>query len=177
MTLLIELEPAEMGASSAFSNHAEPTIISVTSASFSCPKSCPLEIQTPLTTRINFNPVDSVIHEGSLQAVTAFEYLIGANLDEEQSEAIIRIECVLSAIYQLAPDYAPNDFEQESFHKANVVFNCWPFFREFVLSACSRMNIPSPPVPFLRVAAKQAEKPKVTKSPVRPAKRVSRKRL
>lgn len=157
MSILIELEPAEMSASSAFSNNAEIIAISVTSASYSCPDSFPQEFQAPLVTSINFNPLDTSVQVDSMRATTSFEYLISTNQEQKESQVIVRIQCVLSAIYQLASEYKPLEAELKSFHKANVVFNCWPFFRELVLNAASRMNIPLPPVPFVRVQIRQSE--------------------
>lgn len=58
--------------------------------------------------------------------------------------------------YQLKPGYEPKADEMDAFKDGNAVFNCWPYFREFVQSMCSRMGLQIAPVPLLRLVPPSA---------------------
>ena len=64
---------------------------------------------------------------------------------------MLQIECTFEATYQLGNGYQPGEGEVNSFRSGNAVFNSWPFFREYVQSTAARMNLPIPPVSFLRL--------------------------
>jgi hypothetical protein len=73
---------------------------------------------------------------------------------QDESKPLIVIECCFEAEYQLVSDFTPSEKQIEAFRAANAVFNCWPFFREFVQTSVTRMHFPPPPVPFLRLSRK-----------------------
>jgi hypothetical protein len=77
---------------------------------------------------------------------------------------VLRIECVLEAVYLLKGGYTPSAEERDAFHQGNAVFNCWPYFREFVQNSAGRMDFPPPPIPFLRVSLPKKD----TEMPNRP---------
>jgi hypothetical protein len=155
MPILIELDPTELQASGVFSRNADLLAIRVSSASFSVPGDLPQDVKGSLSTGIRFTPKDASVLESKAKVLTSFEYVITRSEKNKPKEILVRIDCVLAAIYQLKPGYSPTDGEIRAFHKANVVFNCWPYFREFVQGSASRMNIPPPPVPFVRVQVRQ----------------------
>lgn len=76
---------------------------------------------------------------------------------KEEAEDAIRIDCSIEAIYQVREDYKPTEEQRKAFLEGNAVFNCWPYFREFVQSCSARMELPVPPIPFLRVSVKGPE--------------------
>jgi len=65
------------------------------------------------------------------------------------------------AEYQLAEGFIPGPKEQKAFLAANAVFNCWPYWREYVKSTASRMNLPPLTLPFFRVLPRQPEETKL----------------
>ena len=71
------------------------------------------------------------------------------------TEELVRIACRFDAEYKLRNDFHPTKEQVEAFHHGNAIFNCWPFFREFVQNTTSRLNYPSAPVPFLRLMPKR----------------------
>jgi hypothetical protein len=160
MAILIELEPAEMQDSITFSRNAELIAIGVSSASFCAPNPLLQKPAESLSTGIKFSPKEAALLDESMRASTSFEYIIRRTAKQKEADILVRIECVLTATYQIRPGYTPSQSELAAFHKANVVFNCWPYFREFVQNASSRMNIPPPPVPFVRVQVHRETKSK-----------------
>jgi hypothetical protein len=154
MSIIIELAPAEMQYSSAFSRNAEVVAVFLVSASFSGPDSFPRGVREPLSTSISFAPKETALRDDEIRATTSFEYLISKSPKHRPDEVIVRIECLVAATYKLRPGYTPTEAELKAFHKANVIFNCWPYFREFVQNATIRMNVPPPPVPFVKVQIK-----------------------
>jgi hypothetical protein len=99
-----------------------------------------------------FRPLDQDCTGQVLRIRTAFEFK--ARRDGADEPELIGIACKFEAVYTLAPGYQPTEDEIEAFRKANGVFNCWPFFREYVQSTVTRMDCPAPPVPFLKLRPK-----------------------
>jgi hypothetical protein len=77
--------------------------------------------------------------------------------DPDPSEVWLEIECTLEAEYTFKLGLEPTQMQLESFHSANAIFNCWPFFREIVASICQRMHIPVLLMPLLRLVIKQKQ--------------------
>ncbi len=83
--------------------------------------------------------------------------------DVKKPEDLIKVSCLFEAEYSLKPDFHPTAEQLRAFHHGNAVFNCWPYFREFVQNSAVRMHLPPPPVPFLRLMPPQkqeSDKPK-----------------
>jgi hypothetical protein len=140
MTFLIKQSKDEMHESIAFSRNAEMVGINVSSASFSAPKAPSLDFQDELSVGIRIEPGNALVIHGEVRATTFFECVIGDSATSE-NEPVAKFECSLTATYQLQGGYQPTETELSAFHKANVVFNCWPYFREFVQSSACRMKI------------------------------------
>jgi hypothetical protein len=100
--------------------------------------------------------------DGSLFLETEFMFSISESQKEESESSVeqferrplISIECCFETEYRFK-DYTPSDRQIEAFRSANAVFNCWPFFREFVRASVTRMDFPPPSVPFLRLVPKR----------------------
>jgi hypothetical protein len=104
---------------------------------------------------INFKPAAFHRHDRWLTIDTDFSFII---LTEAQADKpILTVECQFEAQYSLVEGFDPSETQIEAFQSANAVFNCWPFFREYVQSTVTRMNFPPPPVPFLRIVRKPEE--------------------
>ncbi len=75
--------------------------------------------------------------------------------DDLLEEVVIDISCVFESHYEIADTgFSPGGEQLEAFRRGNAVFNAWPYFREFVQSAVTRMGATAPPVPFLRLVPK-----------------------
>jgi hypothetical protein len=64
---------------------------------------------------------------------------------------LVSITATFFAEYQLAEGFVPDMKEQRAFLATNAVFNCWPFWREYVKSTATRMNLPALTLPFFRI--------------------------
>ncbi len=104
---------------------------------------------------IDFKPGAWSSEEGSLFLETDFKFAINESRQDEPDEPLplILIECCFEVEYRFR-DYTPSEKQIEAFRSANAVFNCWPFFREYVQASAARMNFPPPTVPFLRLVRK-----------------------
>ncbi len=126
-----------------------------------------IESITPvgLNFKIDFKPGSSSVEGDALTVETEFTFLITQEDDTEHP--VIRINCRFEGLYHLIPDYVPSKEQVEAFRAGNAIFNCWPFFREYVQNTTVRMGVPPPPIPFLRIAEKQSseEPPKVPRGP------------
>lgn len=163
MPILIELDQNEMQDAGTFGRNSEVIGIDFSSGTFSVPGSRPQEIQEPLCIGINFTPSGVSVSGDVVHARTSYECLISKSPGDQESDIVARFACVLDATYQLQESYRPSHSELSAFHKANVVFNCWPFFREFVQTSAARMNVPPPPIPFIRVQTKRSDQPRTTR--------------
>jgi hypothetical protein len=68
------------------------------------------------------------------------------------------VACRYALTYDLRPGYSPSPQELDAFRAGNAVFHCWPYSRELVQNMTARMGLPIPPLPFLRLSAKTAQK-------------------
>ena len=152
MSFLIQQTQSEVHDAFNFSRQAEIEGVRLTSGSFEN-RLRPDSDQAGLNVRFRLTPGDKWVAESSFHASTAFECAIVRPATEsgEQEELLIQLQCVLLASYALQEGYSPSEAEMEAFQQANVVFNSWPFFREFVQASAGRMSLPPPPVPFLRI--------------------------
>jgi hypothetical protein len=69
-------------------------------------------------------------------------------------EPLLAVECTWALDYQLASGYRPGPEAVKAFKDGNAVFHCWPYFREYVQSTVSRMNLPPLTLPLLRLIPK-----------------------
>jgi hypothetical protein len=102
---------------------------------------------------IKFQAGDCKIAEGCLALDTDFTFIVTLG-DSKEENRIVVIECKFEAQYAVNTEYCPTEKQIDAFRSANAVFNCWPFFREYVQNTAVRMNFPSPSVPFLRIVGK-----------------------
>jgi hypothetical protein len=105
---------------------------------------------------IDFKPAAVLRHENWLTIETDFNFVVRS--EAQVNKPILTVECQFEAQYCLVEGFDPSESQIQAFQAANAVFNCWPFFREYVQSTATRMNFPPPPVPFLRIVRK-AEDP------------------
>ncbi|HKV23946.1 MAG TPA: hypothetical protein VJN93_05085 [Candidatus Acidoferrum sp.] len=82
---------------------------------------------------------------------TLIRFTLTGKEKEAAKEPAISITATFLAEYQLAEGFEPSPAEQKAFMEANAVFNCWPYWREFVKSTTARMNLPPLTLPFFRV--------------------------
>ena len=111
---------------------------------------------------ITFKPVGVRRRENTLIIITNFNFAILSQA--MMDNLLVGVECEFEAAYLLVDGFEPSEGQIEAFQAANAIFNCWPFFREYVQSTVTRMNFPPPPVPFLRIVRKAPNTPAIEQS-------------
>lgn len=86
----------------------------------------------------------SFLIEAGLRALDAAALTAQKPTPEEMEEKVLAVvECEFLVYYDELAAEVPLDQESlELFSQANVPFNVWPYWREVVQSACSRMGLP-----------------------------------
>lgn len=99
------------------------------------------------------------------KAVLRFEIdfrMTGYLGDEGQGadDAVLSVECSFEVTYACADGFSPQDEAVRAFREGNAIFNCWPYFREYLQSSLLRMGYPPFAAPFLRLLPKPLSKNK-----------------
>lgn len=91
------------------------------------------------------------IHKKTLRTTLHFKFSAGEK--GGAGKPLLAITATFIAEYEMAEGFSPSSEELNAFVKANAVFNCWPYWREYVHSTAARMNLPPITMPFFRVRA------------------------
>jgi hypothetical protein len=83
--------------------------------------------------------------------VTEAIYKLSARSGNQQ---VCRIACTFVATYSYVGE-KPSKNTIDSFAKTNALFNTWPYFREFVHTMTSRMDLPKLLVPLFKLPRKE----------------------
>jgi hypothetical protein len=127
-----------------------------------------------ISTELHFEPGKSQIDEEGLRLSIDFRFALHDGVSEGQE--LVRLNCTFEVEYEVNREFTPAEEQIRAFHRGNAVFNCWPFFREFVQNTLLRMTYPPPPIPFLRLMPKRLAEPvKTVDDNSAPAKKASRK--
>ena len=82
------------------------------------------------------------IHDGNmLRTLTHFTFTAKES-ERSKSKPLLIITAIFVAEYEMAEGFRPSKHDLEAFVRANAVFNCWPYWREYVHSTAARMNLP-----------------------------------
>jgi hypothetical protein len=76
---------------------------------------------------------------------------------------VVTFECTYALDYELREGFEPSVKQVRAFKDGNVIFNCWPYFREYLQESIQRMGFPPVTAPFLRVQPKPPQPTKKTK--------------
>jgi len=77
-----------------------------------------------------------------------------AEREPRKKETVVSLECTYAVDYQLRKGFEPSPRHVKAFKDGNVIFNCWPYFREYLQESVQRMGFPPVTAPFLRVQPK-----------------------
>lgn len=96
--------------------------------------------------------------DGLLAYLVAFEAralpVSGSEEDEDEEDAVMAIfaaRATYRAVYSLRGEAAPNREDLAVFGASNAVYNCWPYWREFLGNATSRVGLATFTAPILVV--------------------------
>lgn len=132
-------------------------------------------LRGPIALRLKHKARQASAPEGLLRLEISF-HLSGT---EENAAATARcardgkplvlIECTWEVDYRLVDKYQPTAEAVKAFKDGNAVFNCWPYFREYVQNTITRMNLPPLTIPLLRLVPKLRERKMARQRPAPPA--------
>jgi preprotein translocase subunit SecB len=71
-----------------------------------------------------------------------------------KKETPVSVECTFAVDYELQEGFQPSAMQVKAFRDGNVIFNCWPYFREYLQDSVQRMGFPPLIAPFLRVLSR-----------------------
>jgi hypothetical protein len=74
--------------------------------------------------------------------------------DDKKPEPVVLVECAYEVDYILREGFAITSEHVQAFKDGNVIFNAWPYFREYLQNTLQRMGLPPLTAPFLRLQPK-----------------------
>lgn len=83
-----------------------------------------------------------------------------AERQTSKTQTVASVDCTYVVDYQLREGFEASAKQIKAFKDGNVIFNCWPYFREYLQESVQRMGLPPLTAPFLRV---QMKAPKAVK--------------
>jgi hypothetical protein len=87
---------------------------------------------------------------------TTLQFDFKASEAKSKGKPLLIIAATFIAEYEMAEGFNPPTEDLNAFVHANAVFNCWPYWREYVHSTAARMNLPPLTLPFFRVRTPQS---------------------
>ncbi len=114
---------------------------------------------------LDFKTLAKSAAQAELPVTVVFKLMAGSEPNVNQ---LAEIECTMKAIYALRPEFIPTDEQVASFQTGNAVFNCWPYFREFLQSNLQKMGYPISQLPLLRLEPECSKQPDPELRPPRP---------
>jgi hypothetical protein len=76
---------------------------------------------------------------------------------DEQVDAYASVRATFEVRYSLPETFIAESKDLDEFARVNVIFNAWPYFREFVQSTFARMLLGPVVLPLLRIESRPAE--------------------
>lgn len=81
--------------------------------------------------------------------------LVDENSDTESETIFAQVEATFVAEYILSSDFSVSDEEAlTAFALENASFHVWPYWREYLMATCSRLNLPKVALPVRRFTQK-----------------------
>ena len=113
-------------------------------------KSCKCNInREKFSPNLNFSIKDSasfnIEENGNIEIF--HKYILHGRKPREK-QIIISIECTYCLIFSSEGNFSEEFFE--IFKELNLAINSWPFFREFIHTITSKMNVPPLTLPLLK---------------------------
>lgn len=77
-------------------------------------------------------------------------FVVRGEVEDARRSAVFEIRCEFELVYSLTAPTALDEACIQAFANVNGVFNSWPYFREFVQSASTRLGLPPLVVPVFQ---------------------------
>jgi hypothetical protein len=113
----------------------------------------------PIRVKFTLKSRSATAPKGKLRVEVDFRMAgeIEAQAAERQAskkQTVASVDCTYVVDYQLREGFVPSAKQVKAFKDGNVIFNCWPYFREYLQESVQRMGLPPLTAPFLRVQPK-----------------------
>lgn len=115
----------------------------------------------PFSLAVKFRPETFEVVGRNLCVITRFNFKI---ISEKDKAELVVLSCLLEAEYALSEGFEPSPQQIKAFKDGPAIFNCWPYFREYVRNTVARMNYPPPTIPFLWIGTTRAARQEVLPS-------------
>lgn len=146
----------QIAALRSFQDHCEIESITLQSCSATRAKAN-ARLQEPYAVKSTLCNVAATFDGEHFVADVSFEYDAWDSSDPAQR--IFLVHCSFEVCYRMRDGYIPSEYERSSFSRGTVVFNCWPYAREFFRDITSRLGHSVPPLPLLRITPKKSNTP------------------
>jgi hypothetical protein len=82
--------------------------------------------------------------------------LVAGDTDSDSDAIFAQVEATFVAEYMLSPDFAETDEEAlTAFAVENASFHVWPYWREYLMATCARLNLPKVALPVRQFIPKE----------------------
>tara|TARA_R110001592_G_scaffold11568_3_gene56920 strand:+ start:2095 stop:2586 length:492 start_codon:yes stop_codon:yes gene_type:complete len=86
------------------------------------------------------------------------QWILSEDTTEEESSPSAQIEATLVAEYLITSEIEPDALAEFALHNAS--FHIWPYWREFLMNQCCRMNLPKITLPTMQLASNRNDNTK-----------------
>lgn len=115
----------------------------------------------------------SVDRDKSLVAVVPRFVMQAFPAGQKDKEVAVEVEAVFLLTYSISDLKGLLQSHYESFAQTNGVYNAWPYWREYLQNAITRMGLPTLTVPVFRVGSRPKKPSKSSRSKSRKSKKSS----
>lgn len=146
MHVILPKDEAQFDASWRFIKKTDITDVRLIGSSSKCMRGID-SVSGPLLFDFAFHPNGSRVERKTVLITTTFHFK--GYEKSNRGETVLAVNCKFEAGY--TGTTVPTPEEIDAYARANAIFNCWPFFREFLHSTVARMGFPPPTLPFLEL--------------------------
>lgn len=151
MSYTIAQEPEQIKLAAAVQQRSDISTIRLIESAATC-RAALTENGLPFSFAAEFQAEKIECEGASLRVTTRFSFRI---VNDKDKAEVVSLRCLLGAEYTLAEGFQPSAEQINAFKEGPAIFNCWPYFREYVQNTVVRMNYPPPTIPFLWLEVKK----------------------
>jgi hypothetical protein len=80
------------------------------------------------------------------------DFRLSGSVADDPAKKVVSLSAVLELTYKLSKEVDLTPRQLNAFGNLNVLYNAWPYWREFVQDMAARMGLPRLVVPVFRIA-------------------------
>lgn len=120
-------------------------------------KHTPLAAKQRLEVQLSFDVKAHVNTKEKIVGVVPSFQMIALPVEGAEKKPAVEIQAVFMLVYKAESLEGLKTENFDSFARINGIYNAWPYWREFVQSATTRMGLPSLTLPVFRIDAREAK--------------------